>query len=93
MSLPAVLNVQPCLYQEWADNPSNEEDADQSSLLQFHSCLTHEGDLVVDPFVGSGTTAVSAKRLNRRFVGCDEDEASTNTAIARLAQEPEPAKI
>ena len=49
MSLPVALNVQPCLYQGWADNPSNEEDADLSNLLQFHSCLTYEGDVVVDP--------------------------------------------
>jgi DNA methylase len=93
MRLPVELNVQPCLCQGWADNTSNEEDADLSNLLQFHSCLTYEGQVVVDPFVGSGTTAVGAKRLNRRFVGCDEDEASTKTAIARLNQEPEPAKI
>ena len=91
--MPVELNVQPCLYQEWADNTSNEEDADPSNLLQFHSCVTYEGDVVVDLFVGSGTTAVAAKRLNRRFVGCDEDEASANTAITRLAQEPEPARI
>ena len=93
MSLPAVLNAQPCLYSEWADNPRNEEDPDPSNLLQFHSRLTYEADVVVDPFVGSDTIAVEAKTLNRRFVGCDEDEASTNMAIARLAQEPEPAKI
>ena len=53
--------------------------------------LTYENDLVVDPFLGSGTTAVAAKRLNRRFAGCDEDEASVNTTLARLAQEPEPS--
>ncbi len=36
------------------------------------NCLlaaTHEGDLVLDPFMGSGTTAVVARRLARRFVG------------------------
>lgn len=93
MSSPVVFNLQPCLYQEWADNTSNEEDADLSNLLQSHSCLTYEGDVVVDLFVGSGMTAVAGKRLNRRFVGCDEDEASTNTEIARLTQEPEPARI
>jgi DNA modification methylase len=76
-----------------ADNPSNEEDADPSNLLQFHCYLTYQGDVVVDPFVGSATTAVAAKGLNRRFLGCDEDQASTNTEITRLAQAPEPAKI
>ena len=51
--------------------------------------LSYENDLVVDPFLGSGTTAVAAKRLGRRFVGCDEDEASVNTTLTRLVQEPE----
>jgi DNA modification methylase len=44
----------------------------------------------VDPFVGGGTTAVEAKRLNRRFAGCDEDVEEVNTALARLSQEPDP---
>ena len=38
-------------------------------------------------FLGSDTTAIAAKRLNRRFVGCDEDEHAINTTLARLAQE------
>jgi hypothetical protein len=51
--------------------------------------LTEEGDLVVDAFLGSGTVAVAAKRLNRRrLVGCDESIDAVNTALARLAQEP-----
>lgn len=32
---------------------------------------TKEGDLVFDPFMGSGTTGVACKRLQRRFVGCE----------------------
>jgi len=32
---------------------------------------SHEGDLVLDPFLGSGTTVVAALRLNRRFCGVD----------------------
>ncbi len=55
--------------------------------------LSYENDVVVDPFLGSGTTAVAAKRLNRRFVGCDEDEASVNMTLSRLAQDPESANI
>jgi DNA modification methylase len=35
---------------------------------------SNPGDLVVDPFLGSGTTAAVAKALGRRFVGCDIDD-------------------
>lgn len=35
---------------------------------------TDEGDLVLDPFVGTGTTAISAKRLGRAYIGFDLDE-------------------
>ena len=49
--------------------------------------LSYENDLVVDPFLGSGISAVAAKRLNRRFVGCDVDRNAVNTTLARLAQE------
>ena len=81
MSLPVELNVQPCLYQEWADNPSNEEDADLSNLLQFHSCLTYEGDVVVDPFVGPGTTAVAAKGLKRAVADLTLDKLVLREAL------------
>lgn len=41
------------------------------------------GGVVLDPFVGSGTTTVVAKRLGRRFLGIDSDRASTNLACER----------
>ena len=44
-------------------------------------CSTRRGDTVLDPFVGSGTTAAVAAREGRRFIGCDTDP--TYVAIAR----------
>jgi site-specific DNA-methyltransferase (adenine-specific) len=48
---------------------------------------TYEGDLVLDPFIGSGTTAVAAVRAGRRYVGIETDPAYIEVALARIAAE------
>ena len=42
---------------------------------------SREGDIVLDPFMGSGTTAMVAKKHNRNYLGCElhEDYASLQT--------------
>ncbi len=50
---------------------------------------TFHDDLVVDPFLGSGTTAVAALRTGRRFVGYDTDAGYLAIAEARVAEERE----
>ncbi len=44
------------------------------------------GDLVIDPFLGSGTTAVAALQEGRAFAGCDIDESYIHAAKARMRQ-------
>ena len=46
--------------------------------------LSYPNDLVVDCFLGSGTVAIAAKKLNRRFIGCDKDINAVNTARSRI---------
>jgi site-specific DNA-methyltransferase (adenine-specific) len=48
---------------------------------------TFQDDLVLDPFVGSGTTAVAAVRTGRRFVGYDTDPGYIAIAEQRVAEE------
>jgi len=45
---------------------------------------TREGELVFDPFTGSGTTAVAAKELNRAFVGAELEEGYAKLAAQRI---------
>jgi site-specific DNA-methyltransferase (adenine-specific) len=46
---------------------------------------TYEGELVLDPFMGSGTTAVAARRTGRHFIGYDTDAGYAAAATARAA--------
>ena len=48
------------------------------------SLLSNEGDIVVDPFIGSGTTGVSCKKLNRNFIGIEADKEYVDIANKRL---------
>jgi hypothetical protein len=47
--------------------------------------LTEPDDLVCDPFLGAGTTAVACMKLSRRIVGCDVDADAVETARKRCA--------
>ncbi len=46
---------------------------------------TCPGDLVIDPFAGSGNTLIAAKKLDRLFGGCDISPTYAEEALARLA--------
>jgi site-specific DNA-methyltransferase (adenine-specific) len=53
-------------------------------LRKFVLASSKEGDLVVDPFSGSGTTIVVAEQLNRRWMGCDLNIEYNDWAFKRI---------
>ena len=48
------------------------------------TCSTDAGDLVIDPFLGSGTTAAAAQRLKRKWIGIERDSNYIKIAKTRL---------
>src|SRR3546814_14858380 len=48
---------------------------------------TYRGDVVLDPFMGSGTTAVAAVRTGRHYLGYDTDDAYARAARERRSEE------
>lgn len=54
---------------------------------------TNKGDIVLDPFAGSGSTLVAAKRAERNFIGFEIDPKFYDVANKRLYQEPMQAQL
>ena len=53
----------------------------------FIRLLSNEGDLVVDPFLGSGSSAIASYRLNRNFISVELEEKYAKLANMRVEDE------
>jgi site-specific DNA-methyltransferase (adenine-specific) len=53
-------------------------------MVELVRLFTDPGDLILDPFAGSGTTGVAAIRLGRRFIGWERDPKYHAIAVKRL---------
>ena len=79
-SVPIVLN------RSGNDPRMHETQKPESLMTQLVSLFTDSGDLILDPFMGSGTTLVAAKRLGRRAIGIERRGRDCENAAERLAQ-------
>ncbi|MFA5376544.1 MAG: site-specific DNA-methyltransferase [Dehalococcoidia bacterium] len=75
-----IINYQ--TLPEWTPHPTQKPLALIKKLVN----LT-KGNLILDPFLGSGTTAVACKELGRKFIGIEICEAYCKIAVDRLRQE------
>lgn len=67
--------------------PQKDEHPTQKPLEVIYKLLnihTKESDLILDPFVGSGTTAVACHKLNRKYIGFEIDKGYYDMAQKRL---------
>lgn len=55
-------------------------------LTNLISSVTKPGDLIVDPFAGSGSTCVAAKKTGRRFIGIELDDEHFEKASRRIEE-------
>jgi len=72
------------------EKPEKEFDSWQQPIaepLYFIEALSEPGGLIVDPFAGSGTTILAARKLGRRVIAAEIDEKAVAAMSARLAAE------
>jgi site-specific DNA-methyltransferase (adenine-specific) len=67
-------NIHPAVYPEFI-------------VQELIKLLSKEGDIVLDPFLGSGTTAVAAQRLKRRYIGIEIKREYADYAEERLSKQ------
>jgi len=59
----------------------------ESLLYRVLLATTERGDVVLDPFFGTGTTGAVAKRLGREWIGCEREDVYRDAALKRIAKE------
>ena len=70
-------------------SPGAEKDAHPwqkplGNVAYYLERFSEPGELVCDPFLGGGTTAVAAQQAGRRFIGCDVDPGAVEVTLERL---------
>lgn len=66
------------------ENTTHPTQKPEKLIAKLVLASSNEGDIVFDPFLGSGTTAVVAKKLNRYFIGIEREKEYAAFAIKRL---------
>ena len=59
----------------------------EALLYRVLLATTEKGDVVLDPFFGTGTTGAVAKRLGRQWIGCEREDFYRGVAEKRIARE------
>ena len=72
-------------YWSMPENTAHPTQKPEKLLAKLILASSEEGDVILDPFLGSGTTSVTARKLGRHFVGVEQNEQYCAWAEKRLA--------
>ena len=62
-------------------------------IAKIVECSSEDGEVVLDPFLGSGTTAVVCEKMNRRWIGCEIEPQYIEVIESRLGAERAQGKL
>jgi modification methylase len=68
-----------------ADDKVHPTQKPEALLYRILTATSRPGDIVLDPFFGTGTTGAVARKLGRHFIGIERDETYVAAALKRLA--------
>ncbi len=72
---------------QYSGNERHPTEKPLTAMMLLVDAFSQPGAIVLDPFVGSGTTAVAAKKLGRRYIGIDIEPVYAQQAQERVRQE------
>ena len=75
------------------ENTAHPTQKSEKLLAKMILASSNEGDIVFDPFLGSGSTSVTAKKLGRKFVGIEQSQQYCIWAEKRLEMADEDKTI
>lgn len=75
------------------ENTAHPTQKPEKLIAKLILASSNEGDLILDPFMGSGTTSVVCKKLNRRYIGIEQNELYVSWAEKRLLDAEENKEI
>ncbi len=80
-------------YWSMSENTPHPTQKPEKLIAKLILASSNEGDIVLDPFAGSGTTAVVAKKLNRKFIAIEQNKDYCALTQKRLEMANEDASI
>ena len=81
-----IMNIPDMIEEASVKTPHHPTEKPVRLIERLIALVTNEGDVVLDSFMGSGTTGVACLNTKRRFIGMELDDTYFETACQRLAE-------